>query len=258
MECWLFCLVCATLQSMPSSRSESRQYVRIPSIVPVDFLLRDKSGEVLDPEIRTAFTRDLSQAGMCLEVHHAPPRVTEYFNAPTSELAIEVDIDLPTKVLRVPGRIAWRRPALQQGTGQGWLLGVEFAEVAPADAQAIAAYARSAALKPRLVRGALAALVLLSGLAFGLYVWQGKKLTADLEDSRHKLEKTEQQYVQASDQLGDRQVELRWVAVQLRDLADELDAKQGRQPQKSGGAASVVDDLKDSAKRLGVALSPGE
>lgn len=239
---------------MSSARSETRQFVRIPSIVPVDFQLRDKSGEVLDPEIRTAFTRDLSEAGMCLEVHRVAARVVEQLEATGSELTIEVDIDLSSKVLRVPGRIAWRRKVTQ-----GWLLGVEFREVAAGDAQAIAAYARREALKPRLIAGVVSALVVLAGLAIALYVWQGKKLTADLEDSRHKLAKTEQQYVHASDQLGDRQVELRWLAVRLRDLADQLDAQQGRDPKKAANEpSSVVDDLKESVDRLGLALKPRE
>jgi hypothetical protein len=242
---------------MSDAHRELRRYYRIPSIVPVDFQLQGATNEPLDPEIRTAFTRDLSEAGLCLEVHSLPAALVTRLQDVTTEMRIEVDINLSGRTLRIPGRVAWRRP-MTEGKRQGYQLGVQFRDVSAADAAAIAAYARRAARRPRIVRGVLAVLAALLLASAALYLWQGTFYREQLADSHRALAETERQYVNATDRLGDKQMELRWLAVRVREMADMLDEQQGRQTPPAQPTRPAIEELSDNVERLRAALMAGK
>ena len=236
-----------------AERPDLRRHIRIPSILPVDFQLQSPQGERFDPEIRTAFTRDLSEGGLRLEITTLPEPVAARLRA-AEPLAIEVDIALPRRTLRVPGRVAWRAPAA--GTRAGWILGVQFTQVSPADASAIADYARQAARRPFIVKTVLAAMAVLLVVGGLVYWWNTGILTHRIETTRQALVKSEQEVAQVSDSLGDRQLEIGWLATQVRELADVLDEREGRKPPPPEAGKTPVQELARGIERLRAAIQP--
>ncbi len=229
--------------------------------MPVDFQLLSPAGAPLDPEIRTAFTRDLCMGGLCLEVHSLPPGLATRVAEQPTTLGINVDIELPGRALRLSGRVAWRRE-ITVGRKQVLLLGVEFKELAEEDGAEIDAFALRAARRPRIVRAVVAGLSALLLLGGGYYLWRVDAYERVLAATHETLAKAEGRAESTNDRLGDMQVELRWLAVRARELVQTLD--DGRDEDASGGPASdpasqvtrpVVDEIADSLERLSVLIN---
>lgn len=230
-----------------AERPDLRRHIRIPSILPVDFQLRGGGGERFDPEIRTAFTRDLSEGGLRLEITTLPEVVAARLRG-KEPLTIEVDIALPGRTLRIPGRVAWRGPGAD--TRAGWVVGVQFTDVSAADAAAITEYARQAARRPVIVKTVLAAMAVLLVVGGLVYWWNTGILTHRIETTRQALVKSEQEVAQVSDSLGDRQLEIGWLATQVRELADVLDEREGRVPPPAEPGKSPAQELARAIQRL--------
>jgi hypothetical protein len=231
--------------------TDTRRYFRIPSIVPIGFQLLSASGAPLDPEIRTGFTRDLSKGGLCLEVLSLPPALVARITDESASVNALLDIDLPHRVLRVSGRVAWHRQGAQGGKQQ-LLLGIQFRDVSTVDANAIEAFSRRAALRPKIVKGVLATLCALLLLGGGFYLWRVNAYESELADSHRDLVNAEGRVVNASDRLGDMQVELRWLAVRSHELVQTLDRAQGGKANPP--ARPVLDELADNLDRLSVLI----
>ncbi len=233
----------------PTATSETRRHHRLPSVVPVDFQLLSGDREPLDPEIRTAFTRDLSGGGLCLEVRRLPEPLMTRLAQPDKPLSIEVDISLPERTLRIRGRIAWKSRE-SVGDRENHLIGVEFLNVPKADQEALSSFAKRAARRPKIIRAAIATLAILFVGSAALYVTQTRQYEAKLVDTYGALATSRQKNVKANDHIGDLQMELRWLAVRTRELIDVLEEEQGIRSSKTQEQRPVIDDLSENIEKL--------
>jgi hypothetical protein len=150
---------------------DRRQYIRVPTVVPVVYQFFCKSTGAPDAEIRTGFTQDLSDRGLCLQTGVLPATLAQLLeNQALDDLGIYLDIATPERGLRVLGRIAWRQLVPQQSLKR-FVVGIEFQLVSPADRAMIRRFAQSSARRPKLVRAGIGALVLVALAAVGLYAW---------------------------------------------------------------------------------------
>jgi len=207
-----------------------RRYLRVPSIIPVDYQLLSPKGEPLDSEIRTAFTRDLGKGGLCLRVRSVPAGLEDLSNGAATSHRITVDLALPSRTLRVPGRIVWSRPP-EFPDQAGKLLGVEFSSIGDEDVNAIMDYARAAARRPKIRRAVIAGLCLLALVSLALYAWSNAAHRREMTQAQARLHRSQTKVVVASDQAGDAQVELRWLTLQVEEMIENLETgKTGTDP----------------------------
>jgi hypothetical protein len=233
---------------------ENRRHIRIPSILPVDYQLQDPTGAKLGPEVRTAFTNDLSAGGMRLRLTTVPAAVTTQL-ASGQPLDVVVDLPLPRRRLRVSGKVVWRGGSTDGVSS--WLLGVQFKDVAPADAEAIVAYARKAARKPLILRTtlvALAALLLVGGF---VYSWQTGLLRRRVETTQHALVQSEREAFLVSGKLRSSEVDLTTLAEEVRAIANLLDERAGRKPLETTPGLTPLEQIRlDLARVRAAAITP--
>jgi len=233
-----------------------RRFVRIPSIVPVNFQLLSSTGNPLDLEVRTAFTRDLCAGGLCLEIHSLPASLVTQLAEPRGDFGVVVDLEIPGRALRLWGRVAWQRQ-VSEGTKPMWLLGVQFRDLSPSDGEAIQAYAVRVARRPRIVKAVLATLAVLLVMAGGLYLWRVRGFESVLAETHENLDRARGHVTRSNDALGDMQLELRWLSVRAHELVQTLDASDVAE--KTADAESteertVLKDLAASLDRLEVLI----
>jgi hypothetical protein len=180
----------------PSAESadKRRRYIRVPSVVPVDFQFVSAQQGPLDAEVRTGITRDLSEHGLCLRIAQLPKALLDSVQAgEKQDVGIVLDIPIPRRTLRVSGRIVWTDTTVEPGQV---VLGVEFRDIAGTDGLLIASFAKQAARRPKVIRatiGGLALAVVVVGLAFGWNVMM----------HRRAMTVAAQQIAQATKQYGD-------------------------------------------------------
>jgi hypothetical protein len=228
-----------------------RRHIRIPSIIPVDYQVLGAAGEKLDPEIRTAFTKDLSEGGLRLELTTVPEWLARRLKD-NEVVGLEVDIKLPGRRLRLPGKVMWRAPGTD-GT-LVWLVGVQFTSISAEDSAAIVAYARRAARRPLVIRSVVAGLVAALIVGGIVYSWQTGILRTRVETTTQALVQSERKVAKVSDRLGDSQVDLGWLAVEVREIADALDERAGRVPPRPQSGVPAMEELRRGVERLRTAV----
>lgn len=232
------------------TEQDRRRYVRVPSIVPVDYQLLDAGGAPLDSQVRTGFTRDFSPGGMRVVLSGLPPAVDGEVRADPPRLRITVDVDLPGRRLRVSGRIAWSRAADVDAGSHRRLVGVELPAVSGEDTAALMSYARRASRRPKLVSIAVASLLVALAISAGLIVWlvEGRSASLAASATAHEAYLREQQRI-AEVTRG-----LRWVSEQIDEvdeLVRELDPVAGPVPRE---LPESVDTLRQQVARLRLSL----
>lgn len=197
--------------------SERRRFYRIPAIVAVDVQFVSRASGPIDPEVRTATCRDLSESGLRLELRGLPARAAELLQSQQlADLGVLLDINLPKRTLRVSGRVVWSKRVEKP---ERHLMGIEFVDVAEADGAAIASFARSAVRRPRILRAALAAgIVVLAGFGL-LYGWGASKHREAVGELERQLSEANQRYAGVAASLEQQTQELQQVARTVREFA---------------------------------------
>lgn len=201
------------------SQHDVRRFIRIPSILPVDFQLLCAADDTADPEVRTGFTDDLSEGGLCLRVTHVPASLTQLLESHSSDLKITIDLRLKNRRLRIPSRVAWTR---RLEILDEYLLGVEFLCISSADAQAVAEFARRAAIRPKILRLSLVALAIALVSSLGLFAHSGWQHRSELAASNQALSKSVAEATEMSTELERSWVDMRWLATELADVGNDL------------------------------------
>lgn len=100
-----------------------RQYLRISTVLPVEFCIVDDAGNKITPYFQ-GFTNNIGKGGMCLVVNDLwwgfADRIQE-----STRLFMNIGLELNRKTFNVPGKVAWKEVKLGQRFNQ-YVLGIEF------------------------------------------------------------------------------------------------------------------------------------
>ncbi|MEZ4272003.1 MAG: PilZ domain-containing protein [Myxococcota bacterium] len=198
-----------------------RQFYRIPSVIPVDFQMRDRDAGSLDKEIRTALTQDLSDTGVRLQIRNLPPQLSQRLLAEDhKDLLLDMDLPVQGHSLRLTGQVMWVE-SHQEGESTRYLVGVSFCDMDPVDSAAILKYARRAAMRRqfnRMITAGLAVLVVIGGIS---YAWSSSSHRQQLDRTTTELDETTQRYETIAADLKLQTKQLTDLAQQLQTIVDE-------------------------------------
>lgn len=230
--------------------TDRRRYYRIPSVVPVDFQIVSKSRGAPDPEIRRAVTTDLSGHGLCLKIASLPPTLTLHLQAQAlDDLVIHMDLVLPKRSLRIPGRLAWAREAVPPPSG--YVIGVEFIDIEPDDASAIVGFAKRAARRPKIYKVIVAVLLLVIIAGAALYGRSQATHQEALESASRELEATNRAYQELADELETQNQQFEDLSTRVKAfvelMAQDPAADPGTEAPDMGGTAKVAGGHDDAA-----------
>jgi len=144
---------------------ERRKYIRLNSIFPIEFHLVDSTSKQRLSPLYQAFTRNVSEGGMCLELNGLPGEVIE--NLLKGNL-LELIINLPLKnPIKAFARLRWYKEE-RGGYPSKYLLGVEYVDITHSERKRIFNYAKWNRRKSRLVKTGVAGLLVITSF----FMWE--------------------------------------------------------------------------------------
>ena len=115
---------------------QRRQYIRIPSVLLVQIAITNRDKNVVWKTIFQGFTRDINEAGVCLEVNNLDDSLVDKLN--NSEYLFSLTIDLPNREhpLKVFAEPRWLQK-VEDGNIHRYKIGVLFLDINEHDVKAI-------------------------------------------------------------------------------------------------------------------------
>ena len=157
---------------MSKSPFKKRHYLRISSVLAVEFCLLDEAGRHLTPYLQ-GFTNNIGKGGICLVVNDLWWGFADRLKS-FDTIALQVNLPFKEKGIFTQGKIVWQEEHKQAKFTQ-YRLGIEFESAPPAAAHLLFGYALGKKLVTFLVVGGLFVFLLVS---LGLY-YQRQKLVRE-------------------------------------------------------------------------------
>lgn len=165
---------------------ERRKYIRLNSIFPIEFHLVDPVSKQRFSPLYQAFTRNVSEGGMCLEVNGLPGEVIEVL---LKGNLLELIINLPFKnPIKAFAQLRWYREE-KGGYPNRYALGVEYIDIAPSERKKIFRYAKWNRRKSRLTKTGVAGLLILTSF----FMWETHTVKVQEQEVEKKLSSLQQE-----------------------------------------------------------------
>ena len=155
--------------------AERRHYKRLDHIFPVEFRFVDEENQPLSGWYQ-AFTQDVSEAGLCLTVHHLEFGDMKFLANKNILLSLNIHIPLGAKGVCAIARLAWFKTLRDEPSPQ-YVIGVCYEKIDRKDNQGILRYVTAR----RFFRGMSIAFSLLLGTGLVLVGYQDMKLRYENE-----------------------------------------------------------------------------
>ena len=217
--------------------NDPHHFYRIPSAVAVDYSFYSHSEADMADEVRTGISRDLNDTGLVLRVGRLPDALKAQLEHDLSDFGMRLEIDLGDRTVVAQGAPQWRKD-LPRGR---MLIGVEFVDVHPGDAEAVREFARLQSMKPKVTVGVLAVL----GVLVAFFALFGRFGSGDLEVLGESLEQT-------TEQLGSANAQLKTAQQRYTETAAKLDARTTEFETLAGEVRELAVGFRQSAALAGV------
>jgi len=192
---------------------EKRSFIRLPTVFPVHFRIVSREDKAPLTETTQAFTRDVGEGGMCLEINNLKDELAGKLQKGEAKLSLVIEVPFSTKPIGAFGQVRWLEKTKESYPNK-YLVGISYEIISEKERKKVINYARVLIWKPRLIAAAVFMLILAVGFT-GYRVFQEQKakqaaqqkiviLEKDLEKQLSKLdiiniskEKTEKQLAKA-------------------------------------------------------------
>ncbi|MDD5505155.1 MAG: hypothetical protein PHR73_00130 [Candidatus Omnitrophica bacterium] len=235
-----------------NSGSERRKYIRLDTVLPVQFRLESSdSKQPLSPWIQ-GFTNNIGHGGICLTVNDLSPELVKLIQEKKVKLAIEIDMPLSGNPVCAKVCLAWTKEA--GGLTKRLLLGLDYEKINPRQNYMLIRYAWAKKLFFPFV--ALSILILSLSLGVGAYL--NIQLTHKNKMLIEELVGVEQEAKLAKQQL--KQIVQERVALQekIESLTSQIKSASEKKNEQTSLAAIVnpkpLPAIIDNAKELNVVI----
>jgi len=229
-------------------RMDSRKYIRIPSVIPVDIQLVSKTSGPMENVIRTGLTQDLSAEGLCVQVRTLPEPLAKHARENSSDLVLYLDLALPGQRVRVQANVVWCRPA-----SKGLLFGLQFEDLVDTQRKALIKYARRASMRPKLIRSGVALLLLGAVGMTVVYSYSLDEERTALAETQTELGETSQKYDELSAQLDQQTQKLLTLSNEIDEtlkLAEGDETKKGAEEPEADNPDAALTSLSTNITQL--------
>lgn len=148
-----------------SSMIRKRKYIRISTVLPVEFFVIDGEGKRLTPWLQ-GFTRDIAKGGIRIVINDLWWGFWDKFNFRNSELFVKVNLPFKKKSISARAKVAWSGTCKFKEYNQ-YFAGIEFLELDEKESGMLFNYA---VLKKTMLPAAvsfLSILLIVLGVSFG-------------------------------------------------------------------------------------------
>ncbi len=201
------------------NRSNRRQYLRLDTVLPVEFRLVSCDGKHFLSEWFQGFTNNIGKGGICLTVNRFSADAAEKLASQKAQFSLEIETPFTKRLVSARGAAAWMR---QDTDGVGrYLFGVRYEQIDAADGRMLLRFAWTRVLTAPIVAGIfvlLGAGLLLSAAWNARLVSGNQQLISQLVKVSQETSAAEQQIHSLSAARADLQQKLQRLEVHLNDL----------------------------------------
>jgi len=154
-------------------RENRRGYIRVSTVLPVEFFLADKHGKKITPWIQ-GFTHDICKGGICLIANDLWWGFWDKFNQPESKIFLRINLPFKREPLFLEADIRWKETERLKKFSQ-YRIGLEFIGPKKKKAGPIFRFAVIKKVIPAVVVSILAGFALVASFLF----WKTKDLAEE-------------------------------------------------------------------------------
>jgi cell division protein FtsB len=164
-----------------SSPKEQRKFIRLDSVLPVQFRMISPDGQTLVSDWQQGFTNNVCRSGIALVVNNLNPELAEMIKQKKVKLSLDIEIPLTRKILNAKASIVWVQQ--QERGGNNYLVGLLYEAINSHYNNMIMRFVFAKRYVPRIFIAllvALTGLVIISGYFNNRLIKNNKGLIAQL------------------------------------------------------------------------------
>ncbi|MFA5339521.1 MAG: glycoside hydrolase family 2 TIM barrel-domain containing protein [Candidatus Omnitrophota bacterium] len=246
----------------PQDRSgiERRRYIRLSTVFPVELEIVSLDDKEVYSEFHQAFTRDVSEGGMCLEVNNLKDDLAEKLKNKSAKLRLQINMPFSAKPIAAVAEAAWLKK-ISEGRPNKYLIGIYYEQISDKERKGIVNHARLLQFKPVLVAAAIVILAVAVAVTRVEVVKkealrkEAEKKIAIIEAERSKLASSLEELRTSRDEL---ETKLKGFEQSRIDLEKKLEAAKAEAQAKPEEIAKLEAELasaKNKSEELNKELS---
>ena len=224
---------------------ERRRYIRVNTVFPVEFEIVSLDDKEIYSEFHQAFTRDVSEGGICLEVNNLKDELAEKLSRKTAKLRLQINMPFSVKPIAAVAEAAWIKKVKEHPPNK-YLIGVSYEDIEQRQRKRIVSHARFLVFRPIFVTAAI--LLLIAAVAFtGLEVKKKEALRKEAERKLAIIEAERSKLAKMMDELRSSREELeaklKTFELDRIDLEKKLEAARSEAEAKPEEIARLESEL---------------
>jgi len=142
--------------------TERRLYIRLDTVLPVQFRITTLDGKLFLSDWLQGFTSDIGRGGLCLSVNNLSPAFSGLLKEKQAKLTLSIELPVVMGPVSARARVVWIKDAL--GSSNKCLIGLSYEEIDPLQNNKIVHYARA----KKLFLPVLSTIIIVLGLGFAI------------------------------------------------------------------------------------------
>ena len=239
---------------------EHRRYIRLTTVFPVEFYVVSPDDKELYSEFQQAFTRDVGEGGMCLEVNNLRDDLASKLNLKSAKLRLQINMPFSAKPISAIADAAWLKKVKEEAPNK-YLIGVSYEQISETERKSIVNYARLLQIKPVLAAAAIVILIIAVAIT-GVEVRKKEALRREavrklalIETERSKLSASLQELKTSRGQLETKLKALEENRLELEKKLEEARLKAQAKPEEIARLEAELTSAKQKSAELNSELS---
>ncbi|MCK4912115.1 MAG: PilZ domain-containing protein [Candidatus Omnitrophica bacterium] len=205
------------------SKNNKRKYIRISTVLPIEFFILDAQGKKLTPWLQ-GFTHDIGRGGICLLMNDLWWGLSDRLKQKDIQLSLRINFPFNPKPMCLKAKVSWIKEQKLNDFNQ-YILGLEFVETQDKKVNNLFKYAVVKKSTPIAVSAIVAGLLIFSFSLFwytGVLVRKNRKLVNDyvnILDKRLSLEEVLEKGVAQKESFEEKRLNLE---LAIKSLNDEV------------------------------------
>ncbi len=232
-------------------QKEHRKFIRLDSVLPVQFQLLTLDGRSVLSDWQQGFTNNICRSGIALTVNNLNPDLAEMIKQKKVKLSLDLEIPLTHRIINAKTSIVW---AQAEDSGQNkYLMGLLYEAINSDQNNMIMRYVFAKKYVPRIFIGllvALTALILISGYFNDRLIQNNKGLVVRLVDILEDSTEARQKIDDIAQEKEGLELKMQVLQSRIQAIEDEGPRKEGDQGEQIKQLSAQVSALKQEKSIL--------
>lgn len=196
--------------------TEHRKYLRLDTVLPVQFRLENAQSDVPLSDWLQGFTNNIGAGGLCLCINYLNPKLFELIKQKNIKLSLEIDLPIARKPICARANIVWAKDIF--GDKHQYLVGLKYDQILAQQNRLLMRYAW---LKKLFVPAVLALVIILAA-SVGANSYLNYKLRQGNQQLIEKLVVVLNDSTLAKQKIEEVNAQRQRLALQLESLAQQI------------------------------------